>query len=44
LADRLDDLQVQVDRLDGKMTEVRSDQMKVLDDPRVRIQEAVDYL
>ena len=37
MADRLEDLQVQIDRLDGKMTEMRGDQMKAQDDPRVRI-------
>lgn len=37
LFDKIDDLQVQVDRLDGKMVEVRQDQLKIHGDPRVQI-------
>lgn len=32
--EKIDDIQVQVDRLDQKMLEVRQDQMKVHTDPR----------
>ena len=42
--ERIEDLQVQVDRLDGKLVDVRQDQMKLHGDPRVLIQESAEYL
>lgn len=37
LFDKIDDLQIQIDRLDGKLVEVRQDQLKIHGDPRVHI-------
>lgn len=42
--EKIDHLQIQIDRVDSKMVEIREDQMKASIDPRPLISESIDSM